>query len=66
MRRGDEAYVRPFRHRTGIDRQTGAPSLPFYETGINYAGRDYTEGKKINWKDGLAALWFIFRYRFFD
>ncbi len=38
----------------------------FYETGINYAGRDYTEGKKIGWKDGLAALWFIFRYRFFD
>ncbi len=38
----------------------------FYETDINYAGRDYTEGKKINWKDGLAALWFIFRYRFFD
>ena len=38
----------------------------FYETDINYAGRDYTEGKKIGWKDGLAALWFIFRYRFFD
>jgi len=38
----------------------------FYETGINYAGRDYTEGKKIGWKDGFAALWFIFRYRFFD
>jgi glycosyltransferase involved in cell wall biosynthesis len=38
----------------------------FYETGINYSGRDYTEGKKIGWKDGLAALWFIFRYRFFD
>ena len=38
----------------------------FYETDINYSGRDYTEGKKIGWKDGLAALWFIFRYRFFD
>ena len=38
----------------------------FYETDINYAGRDYTEGKKIGWKDGLAALWFIFRFRFFD
>ena len=38
----------------------------FYETGINYSGRDYSEGKKINWKDGIAALWFIFRYRFFD
>jgi glycosyltransferase involved in cell wall biosynthesis len=40
--------------------------LRFYETGINYSGRDYSEGKKINWKDGIAALWFIFRYRFFD
>ena len=38
----------------------------FYETDISYSGRDYTEGKKIGWKDGLAALWFIFRYRFFD
>ncbi|MGD0060813.1 MAG: glycosyltransferase family 2 protein [Verrucomicrobiia bacterium] len=38
----------------------------FYETGINYSGRDYAEGKKIGWKDGLAAPWFIFRYRFFD
>ena len=38
----------------------------FYETDISYAGRDYAEGKKIGWKDGLAALWFIVRYRFFD
>jgi glycosyltransferase involved in cell wall biosynthesis len=38
----------------------------FYETDINYSGRDYTEGKKIGWKDGVAALWFIVRYRFFD
>lgn len=38
----------------------------FYETPISYSGRDYTEGKKIDWKDGVAALWFIFRYRFFD
>jgi glycosyltransferase involved in cell wall biosynthesis len=38
----------------------------FYETGINYSGRDYSEGKKIGWKDGLAALWFIFRFRFFN
>ena len=38
----------------------------FYETPIGYSGRDYSEGKKIGWKDGLAALWFVFRYRFFD
>jgi glycosyltransferase involved in cell wall biosynthesis len=38
----------------------------FYETPISYSGRDYTEGKKIGWKDGIAALWFIFRYRLWD
>jgi len=36
-----------------------------YEVGISYAGRDYAEGKKITWRDGLAALWAIFRFRFF-
>lgn len=38
----------------------------FYEMPISYSGRDYSEGKKIGWKDGVAALWFIFRYRFFN
>jgi len=37
-----------------------------YEVPISYAGRDYSEGKKINWKDGVAALWFILRFRFFN
>lgn len=37
-----------------------------YEVPISYSGRDYSEGKKITWKDGMAALWFIFRFRFFD
>ena len=36
-----------------------------YEVPISYSGRDYTEGKKIGWKDGLAAIWHILRYRFF-
>ncbi|MCB9849220.1 MAG: glycosyltransferase family 2 protein [Phycisphaerales bacterium] len=35
-----------------------------FEVGISYAGRDYAEGKKITWKDGIAALWAIFRFRF--
>jgi len=35
-----------------------------YEVGISYAGRDYSEGKKITWVDGLEALWAIFRFRF--
>jgi glycosyltransferase involved in cell wall biosynthesis len=36
-----------------------------YEVPISYSGRGYEEGKKINWKDGVAALWFLFRFRFF-
>ncbi|MFH0803751.1 MAG: glycosyltransferase family 2 protein [Candidatus Tagabacteria bacterium] len=35
-----------------------------YEVGISYYGRIYTEGKKINWKDGLAAIWHIIKFNF--
>jgi glycosyltransferase involved in cell wall biosynthesis len=38
--------------------------LRMYEVPISYNGRAYGEGKKITWRDGIAALWFIFRYRF--
>lgn len=37
-----------------------------YEVPISYHGRGYKEGKKITWRDGVAALFWIFRYRFFD
>lgn len=37
-----------------------------YEVPISYSGRDYSEGKKITWRDGLLALFQIIRYRFFD
>ncbi|MBI2045848.1 MAG: glycosyltransferase family 2 protein [Parcubacteria group bacterium] len=36
-----------------------------YEIGISYYGRTYEEGKKINWKDGLAAMWHIVRFNVF-
>ena len=35
-----------------------------YETGISYYGRTYDAGKKINWKDGVKALWYLLRFRF--
>ena len=35
-----------------------------YEVPISYSGRDYSEGKKIGWKDGVAAIWFILKFRF--
>lgn len=36
-----------------------------YEVGISYYGRTYAEGKKINWKDGLAAIWYIIKFNIF-
>lgn len=42
------------------------PNIRIYEVGISYYGRTYAEGKKINWRDGLKAIFYIFKYRFFN
>jgi glycosyltransferase involved in cell wall biosynthesis len=36
-----------------------------YEIPISYWGRNYSEGKKISWKDGLTAIYWIFKYNLF-
>lgn len=36
-----------------------------YEVPISYYGRTYAEGKKITWKDGLKAIWYVLRYSLF-
>ncbi len=36
-----------------------------WEVSITYSGRTYAEGKKIGWKDGVAALWHIVRFNLF-
>ena len=41
------------------------PDIRIYEVGVSYYGRTYDEGKKINWKDGLRAIYCIFRYNIF-
>ncbi len=55
-------------NRFGIEPEITAKAalnrLRIYEVPIRYNGRTYEEGKKISWKDGMAALWFIFKYRF--
>lgn len=38
------------------------PNVRIYEVGISYYGRTYAEGKKINWKDGVRALYCIAKY----
>jgi len=40
--------------------------IRIYEVGISYYGRTYEEGKKINWKDGLRALYCILKYNIFN
>jgi glycosyltransferase involved in cell wall biosynthesis len=37
--------------------------IRIFEVPISYVGRDFTEGKKITWKDGVKAIWSIVKYR---
>jgi glycosyltransferase involved in cell wall biosynthesis len=37
-----------------------------YEVPISYHGRSYAEGKTIGWRDGVQALWLVFKFRFLD
>ncbi len=47
-----------------ITAKIGKRRYRLYEVPISYYGRTYSEGKKITWKDGLAALWYVIRFRF--
>ncbi|HEU4471613.1 MAG TPA: glycosyltransferase family 2 protein [Flavisolibacter sp.] len=42
------------------------PNVKIYEVGISYYGRSYAEGKKINWKDGVRAIYSILKYNIFS
>lgn len=41
-------------------------NIKIYEVGISYYGRSYEEGKKINWKDGVRAIYCIIKYNIFS
>ncbi len=41
-------------------------NIRIYEVGISYYGRSYKEGKKINWKDGIRAIYCIIKYNLFS
>lgn len=45
--------------------RVGQGKYAVYEVGISYYGRSYAEGKKVNWRDGLAAIWHIIRFNLF-
>lgn len=41
-------------------------NVRIYEVGISYSGRNYDQGKKINWRDGVWAMICIFKYNLFN
>jgi hypothetical protein len=41
-------------------------NIRIYEVGISYYGRTYEDGKKINWKDGIRAIYSIIKYGLFN
>jgi len=63
--------VRLKENRFGIEPEITAkvshlkPAPRIYEVGIGYTGRTYAEGKKVNWKDGVRAIYCILRYNLF-
>ncbi len=69
MIRRDLLHTLPLtRDRFGIEPELTArlsqAGARIYEMPISYRGRSYAEGKKIGWKDGVAAFWHIFRSNF--
>jgi glycosyltransferase involved in cell wall biosynthesis len=62
--------IRPRSGRFGIEPEMAVKvaklGCRLYEVPIAYHGRTYAEGKKITWRDGVAALFHLIRYRFFD
>ncbi len=73
METGFKAFRRPIleniqlvENRFGFEPEFTAKvarlKVRIYEVGISYFGRTYEQGKKITWRDGLRAIWCIFKY----
>jgi glycosyltransferase involved in cell wall biosynthesis len=63
---GIELKSRRFGFEPEITMKLAKKGCRFYEVPISYHGRTYEEGKKITWKDGIAALYYMLRFRFTD
>jgi hypothetical protein len=57
-------------HGWGFDPEITAKILKrgyrIYEVPISYTGREYDEGKKISWRDGLTVMWTLLKHRFVE
>ncbi len=61
--KGVELQSKRFGFEPEITVKLAKKGCRFYEVPISYHGRTYLEGKKITWKDGLAALYYMIRFR---
>ncbi len=52
-----------FEFEPEVTAKTLRKGVKIYEVPISYAGRDFSEGKKITWKAGFKALWTLIKYR---
>jgi glycosyltransferase involved in cell wall biosynthesis len=69
--RGELARSLPLKsNRFGFEPEVTArlarANARIYEVPISYSGRTYAEGKKINWRDGVAAFWHICKFNLFE
>jgi hypothetical protein len=64
--KGIELKSKRFGFEPEITMKLAKKRCRFYEVPISYHGRTYEEGKKITWKDGLAALFYMIRFRLSD
>lgn len=63
---GLELKSKRFGFEPEITMKLAKKNCRFYEVPISYHGRTYDEGKKITWKDGIAALYYMIRFRLAD
>ncbi len=63
---GIELKCNKFDFEPEITAKVAKKRCRIYEVPISYSGRDYDEGKKIGWRDGVQAIWTIIKYRFTD
>jgi len=69
FQRGIIQKIRIQENRFGFEPEITAKvarlKVRIYEVAISYQGRTYAEGKKIDWRDGIHAIWCILKYNFF-
>jgi glycosyltransferase involved in cell wall biosynthesis len=66
--RGDLLRALPLRsERFGFEPEVTArlariPGIRVHEVDVSYVGRNYANGKKVTWRDGVVALWWVLKY----